>query len=524
MAPIRIFFSCPSIADYVYLSTVPCYLDSYIKIKNPDLYKDIQWCKMNMATWTQSQVVDYVNDNQCNVLCFSVYAWNRPNTMAVLTNLKQQIKHDVVIVVGGPSINAHGVYDWRQDFPDADYAVYSDGEQAFHDILCHHFRGSSINVLTTKNLLWIKNDAIEKAPAAYVKNTDWSPYLESGHLLTQMANDPEYQGREIRMAYETSRGCPYTCSFCDWTSGLGPTTVKRRVDYRAELEFIASLPIHMLHDAEANFGQWPVDIEIAEIMAQVLPPRGIKVQPPNLSKNKKDRAYKILEILMAAGVVDVGKFAVQDIHADILANVDRPDIPWEEHKTYIKHLKTVFPDKSFSIEGIKGLPGQTRATWHNMIREAYLLGLKIEMYNWVMIPNSPAMYDPDYQKKFNLRTRKIKNNKHDIVSSSYSYNEMDLAYFNFTQLTYKMLSWFGVTIEEFDQFNTTIPVQWEKTHFIKILKAIYSGGSVGPDDCTAILKDVFANHPLSQKYNDRWHTFVSDPGVIHKDSAGAYLS
>jgi hypothetical protein len=372
--------------------------------------------------------------------------------------------------------------------------------------------------------MWIKNGEIQKAPSAYIKNTTWSPYLESGHLLVRMSQDPEYQGRQLRMAYETSRGCPYTCSFCDWTSGLGPMTVKRKVDYRAELEFIASLPINMLHDAEANFGQWPVDIEIAKIMAEVLPPKGIKIQPPNLSKNKKDRAYEILEILMAADVVDVGKFAVQDIHADILANVDRPDIPWEEHKVYICHLKNRFPEKTFSIEGIKGIPGQTRTSWHNMIREAYMLGLKIEMYNWTMIPNSPAMYDPEYKKKFNLKTRKLKNNKHDIVSSSYSYNEMDLAYFNFTQLTYKMLAWFKVTIEEFDEFNTHIPIRWEKIHFLKILQNIYSAGSVSPKDCHNILISVFTEHPLTLKYQECWQEFLANPYVIHKDSAGAYLS
>lgn len=524
MAPIRIFFACPSIGDYVYLSTVPCYLDSYIKIKNPDLYQDLQWCKISLMTWSQKQIVDYVNEAQCNVLCFSVYSWNRPNMTQVLRDLKKQIKHDVIIIVGGPSVEAHGVYDWRRDFEDADYAVFSDGERAFHDILCHHFRDRSLNVLNTNNLLWLKNDQIQKAPAAYTKITEWSPYLESGHLLTQMAHDPEFQGQQLRMAYETTRGCPYTCSFCDWTSGLGPTTVKRKVDYRAELEFIASLPIHMLHDAEANFGQWPSDVEIAKLMAEILPPRGIKVQPPNLSKNKKDRAYEILEILMAAGVCDVGKFAVQDIDPVVLANVERPDIPWEDHKVYIRHLQKTFPDKVFSMEGIKGLPGQTRTTWFNMMREAYLLKLKFEMYNWIMIPNSPAMYDPEYQARFKIKTRKIKNNRHDMIASSYSFNELDLAYFNFTQLTYKMLSWFGVSIEEFDHFHQNFDPQWEKKHFTKILTDLYTASSVGPDVCHHILKSVFSDHPLTAKYQHRWQEFLQDNSVIHRNSAGAYLS
>jgi hypothetical protein len=187
MSKIQIFFSCPSVTqgaryraesnlldkdfEYdssVYLSTVPCYLDSYIKIKNPKLYADLSWSKISVNTWTQEQVVDYVNQYKCNVLCFSVYNWNRPTIINLTRNLKSQINHDVVVIVGGPSIEAHGVYDWKQDYEDADYAVFSDGEQAFHDILCHHFYDRSLNILNTHNMLWVKNNQIQKAPAATI--------------------------------------------------------------------------------------------------------------------------------------------------------------------------------------------------------------------------------------------------------------------------------------------------------------------------------------------------------------------
>jgi hypothetical protein len=207
---------------------------------------------------------------------------------------------------------------------------------------------------------------------------------------------------------------------------------------------------------------------------------------------------------------------VHDIDHTILANIDRPDISWEEHKKYIRHLKSRFPDKTFSLEGIKGLPGQTRQTWQYLLREAYQLNLRLEFYTWIIIPNSPAVYDPEYMKKFNIRTRQIKINKHSMISSSFSFNELDLAYFNFTQLTYKMLSWFEVTLEEFDQFNKDIPLIWEKKHFTTMLLSLYNTGSVSPQVANQILREVFADHKLSVKYDNRWKEFLTDSRVVHR--------
>lgn len=543
MPAIKIFFSSPSvlsgarqraerniqdqdfqIQNALYISTVPCYLDSYIKQHNPELYKDIEWSKISVNTWTQTQVIEYVNQHQCNVLCFSVYNWNRNTIMQICSNLKRQIDHPVIVVVGGPSIEAHGVYDWRQHFPDADYAVFSDGEKAFHDILCHHFRNRSLNVLMTNNLLWLKDGHIEKAPAAYITNSQYSPYLESRHLLQQVVADPEYQGCEFEVSYETSRGCPYSCSFCDWTSGLGPTTVKRRVDYRAELELLCSLGIAQLHISDANFGQWPIDVEIAHMMADILPRYGVKTQSPNLSKNKKSRAYEILAIWLESGVCDAGKFAVQDIDPTVLANIDRPDIPWSDHKVFIQDLQRRFPDKIFSLEGIKGLPGQTRSSWQYLLSEAYALKLKLEFYTWIIIPNAPAVYDPDYMAKFKVRTRPTKNFSHQMVSGSYSFDEMDLAYFLFTQITYRMLSWFDVTEQEFQQFNYHIPQQWEKKHFVKLLLELYTHSTVNGQEINRMLREIFADHELSRKYHSKWQQYVKDSTVIHRGYHSSNIS
>ena len=64
------------------------------------------------------------------------------------------------------------------------------------------------------------------------------------------------------LPYETSRGCPYNCSFCDWTSGLTHKTYYRKFDIESELEFLADNGITNFHLSDANFGQIDQDLSL----------------------------------------------------------------------------------------------------------------------------------------------------------------------------------------------------------------------------------------------------------------------
>lgn len=506
----------------LYVSTVPCYLDSYIKKHDPELHNQLDWCKINLTYWPQQTIVDFVNDHNIDVLCFSIYVWNRLHMLTVLQDIRSKINHEVLIIVGGPSVNAHN-QDWAQEYPDADYAVFSDGETAFYNILCHHFRSQSLNVLSTVNTMWRRNGKLQKTQARYTKIRDWSPYLESQHILRRTVSDDEYADCEFEISYETSRGCPHSCSFCDWTSGLGPVSVKRMVDHRAEIELIASLGVKQIHLSDANFGQWDIDIEIAEVMAEIFGPLDIKVQG-NVAKTKKDNVFRILEIWLQAGLHPAAKFAVQDIDPGVLKNISRPDIPWEEHKIYIRDLQKKFPDKIYVLEGLKGLPGQTRETWRHLLNECYDLRLKPEMYNWILIPNSPAMYDADYRSRFKVQSRSSKQmHGHEIIMSTYSFTAMDFAYFNFTQIMYRMLDWLGVTKQEFNEFLLNIPAAWERRYFTKILVQIYGCGAISVAEVNRLLLEIFQDHELSQKYNHRYLEFVSDHSCVHRGYYGGAI-
>src|SRR5262249_30735181 len=70
--------------------------------------------------------------------------------------------------------------------------------------------------------------------------------------------------RWIAAIIETNRGCPYSCTFCDWGAA---TASKIRLFSTervfAEIDWVSKNRIEVLWFADSNFGIFPRDIDIA---------------------------------------------------------------------------------------------------------------------------------------------------------------------------------------------------------------------------------------------------------------------
>jgi hypothetical protein len=502
--------------QHVYLNTVPLYLNTYIKKSDPELYSMLNWKRIILTKMGQDELVTMIDELEINVLCFSSYSWNQYDITEVMTGIKAKVGRDILIIAGGPSVDVVRNDNYLLENPDVDFAVFTDGEKPFRDILANRFLDKPINVLSTKNAAWMKDGKLRKASYEFFVNMKDSPYLESAHLLKQMVEDPLNANATFELPYETSRGCPHGCTFCDWTSGLSHKAVKRKSNYELELELFGELGIRFLFFADANFGMWPVDVEIAKKMAELKPKYDFETYTPNMSKTKKDRVFEIMDIFFESGIVEIGKFSVQDIDATVLANIDRPDLPWEEHKVYIKEIMAKHPTKNFKIEMIKGLPGQTRATWVNMFAEAYSLKLKPEAFNWIVLPNSPAGYDKSYREKFKITTKHIETNlRQEQVVSTYSFSELDYAYFSVAEYLHRILAHLQVTVDELRVLLTDTSALWETSYLPKALENILHKGSLQFEIGNWIIHEIFDAHPLSAKYHESYQTYLADNLIIH---------
>nr|NIP99172.1 DUF4080 domain-containing protein [Nitrospinaceae bacterium]NIR53365.1 DUF4080 domain-containing protein [Nitrospinaceae bacterium]NIS83769.1 DUF4080 domain-containing protein [Nitrospinaceae bacterium]NIT80568.1 DUF4080 domain-containing protein [Nitrospinaceae bacterium]NIU42889.1 DUF4080 domain-containing protein [Nitrospinaceae bacterium] len=144
----------------------------------------IQEFVIQQPTW---KIAAEILKNKPDVLGISVYIWNRAQSFELIERLQKQ-DPDLSIVVGGPEVS----FDGPSLGPPT--VIAGEGEKRWVEFLEYRRRG-------------------ETPPEDVVQR--WARYGEDLPELRAPYRDEDYPALKHRIAYiETSRGCPYLCSFC----------------------------------------------------------------------------------------------------------------------------------------------------------------------------------------------------------------------------------------------------------------------------------------------------------------------
>ena len=353
-----------------------------------------------LPVYKRQRVVEAVEQLvDADIVGFSTYVWNVKLSLAVARELKAR-KPGILIVFGGPQVPDRTEPFLREN-PFIDVAINGEGEHAFTKILdCWPSRDWS----GIANLSFVRDGKFicqAKGPRIRDLNDVPSPYLE-GIFEPLMAANPK---ENWIVLWETNRGCPFQCTFCDWGSATQAKVFQfdlPRLD--REIAWFADKKIEFIFCCDANFGILARDIQLAESLARTKAergyPRAISVQN---TKNATDRAYLTQKILSDAGMNKGVTLSMQSLDPGTLKAIKRQNIALD---TYEELQRRFTRDRVETYSDlILGLPGETYDSWVDGICWLMDNGQhnRIQFNNLSILPNA-EMGDPAYQEKFGMRT------------------------------------------------------------------------------------------------------------------------
>lgn len=180
-------------SQYVHLNVAVRYLKKYVE-KNSDIKLDIYETNIN------NQLMNIIKDlfeKQPDIIIFSTYIWNKEYVFSITKELKK-ILPDVKIALGGPEVS----YEWDKimaENQEIDYIFTGEGEK----VLLNFF---------TKDISEVKGVVYREGER--LKYNGIEPLIENLDIIPFPYDDEELQDRTKIFYYESSRGCPFNCSYC----------------------------------------------------------------------------------------------------------------------------------------------------------------------------------------------------------------------------------------------------------------------------------------------------------------------
>lgn len=387
------------------LGTAALYLKTHIDTDRKDIADQLNWLLPKQKKISDNDLIAYCVNNKVDILCTSHYIWNHSFLLNQLKNVRKALP-DVIFVAGGPSIDVHIDKEFFTKHSFIDYAIYGAGEYAFADLITSIIGDKHLIAFNTSNIAWFdrnKNKTVI-ADFKYVPQLKSSPFCTNEEFFTAIVKEQQQDSTSIMLPYDVTRGCPYSCTFCDWNSGLSNKVSRRKETYQQEIDLFHKLGIQNIYLSDANVGQYQEDIDMIAYMAKKNIDDNAKfVIDGNFSKLKVENNLKIFHLAAQGNLMkpDWGfMIPVQDVNKLVLENIERPDIGWQKYKEIITELTTAYPHISPVVQLIQGLPGQTVSSWRQSLSEVIKHRVKICVFISELLPASPAAIDPDYQEKF----------------------------------------------------------------------------------------------------------------------------
>ena len=345
----------------------------------------------------------YLEKNTPKFICFTNYSWTFDLSHEFAKQIKK--KHpETISIFGGPNypIELDEQKKFLLAYPGIDFYVKGEGEVAltnlYENLKAFNFNAESLKKEKLKlgNCHYISDNELIVGPnleRILDLGETPSPYLTG--LLDKFFD------KHLIPGIQTSRGCPFKCSFCqegkDYFTKICKYSLERII---SEIDYVAErVKNPNLYILDSNFGMYKQDIEVAKHINKVRQKEGW----PKYLETALGKSKKVMEVITILEGGLSASVATQSTDPEVLENVKRRNVPEETAIEIINHADQT-SGNSFA-EMILCLPGDTRDRHFKSMFDMIDKGANVvRSHQLLMLPDS-EMYTKAYRSKFGLETR-----------------------------------------------------------------------------------------------------------------------
>ena len=316
------------------------------------------------------ELLERVLDYQPRILGFSTYLWNITACLRLARVIKQLLP-EITLILGGPEAGARGE-ELLSTVPELDLIVEGEGEAAFSDLL-RLLLNSEGAYEQVSGLVYRTNGGIYRNPVQLL------PVEQIPATLAQGLFDSE----KPLVYWETSRGCPYQCTFCSSaTDRLRAFPMERVKTELKVLEQLSNKTVKLL-DRSFHLGKARTTELLKRFAAT---PQGLRF---HLELNPDRISEQALAIFREA---EPGKFqfeiGLQTLDEDVLLRIDR-NMDVVKALENIRQL-TEMRRHPVHLDLIVGLPGESRAQCASSLDHTFKLAPDhLQLGTLKLLPGTP---------------------------------------------------------------------------------------------------------------------------------------
>jgi len=166
-----------------------------------DEYKEqIQIKEYTINQYTEDILADLYKE-EADLVAFSCYIWNM-GMVEELAELLHQLRPEVPIWFGGPEVS-YDAAECLQRNPGVTGVLRGEGEESFHELMRYYIGGCG-KLQDIRGIIYRENGQLV--------DNGWRDVMDLNKVPFVYEEMGDFKNKIIY--YETSRGCPFSCSYC----------------------------------------------------------------------------------------------------------------------------------------------------------------------------------------------------------------------------------------------------------------------------------------------------------------------